>query len=125
MLNPDDAALAELDGRFDMIHSASFFHLFGWDDQLKVGERMVRFFRPGAQALVLGRQVGSETPPSLEEYRSSGEKRYHHNVDSMQRLWDVIGERTNTKWKASGKLTKVDFEDTERTIIRFAVVKLE
>ncbi len=91
-----------------MVHAASFFHLFGWDDQVRVGERIVRFFKPGAKApLVLGRQVGSPNPPSLEEYRASGETRYHHSPESLQLLWDEIGARTATKWKAHGNAARV------------------
>jgi len=76
----------------------SFFHVFGWDDQIRVGALVVRFLRPGAtNALVLGRQVGSENQPSLEEYYASGKRMYPHNVGSFQRLWDAIGEKTGTK----------------------------
>jgi hypothetical protein len=125
-LNPADAGLATLDGKFDIVHSASFFHLFGWDDQVKIGERIVRFFKPGAKALVLGRQVGRLEPLTLEAYRQQEEKRYHHNVATLQILWDVIGERTGTKWKATGHLfSDATLDDTGRVIIRFAVFKLD
>jgi hypothetical protein len=124
-LDPADAGLATLDGRFDIVHSASFFHLFGWDDQVKIGERVVRFFKPGAKALVLGRQVGRREPLSLEAYQQQEEKRYHHNVTTLQNLWDAIGERTGTKWKATGQLFDEIVDDTPRVIIRFAVFKLD
>ncbi|KAK4185424.1 hypothetical protein QBC35DRAFT_524926 [Podospora australis] len=39
ILNPDDENLKRLNGRVAIIHAASFFHLFGWDDQVAVGER--------------------------------------------------------------------------------------
>jgi len=126
IFDPANAGLATLDGKFDIVHTASFFHLFGWDDQVKVGERLVRFFKPGAKALVLGRQVGRWGPLSLEAYRQQEEKRYHHNVASLQKLWDVIGERTGTKWKATGQLfDDKTIDDPSRVIIRFAVFKLD
>jgi len=74
---------------------------------------------------VLGRQVGSKDPPTLEAYRASGEKRYHHDIASMQRLWDVIGERTGTKWVVSGDMLDFTEEAPPRVIIRFAVRKVE
>ncbi len=117
--------LTALDGGFDIVHTASFFHLFGWDEQIKVGERIVQFFKPGAKALVLGRQVGSPHPPTLEEYRAGSDRRYHHNVESMQVLWDEIGKRTGTKWKVTGKLIDTNYETQPRVIIRFAVFKVE
>lgn len=126
ILDPSDGALAGLDGRFDVVHSASFFHLFGWDDQVRVGERIVKFFKPGAKALVLGRQVGTFEPLSLEEYRAQGgEGRYHHNVETLQKLWDVIGEKTGTRWKVTGEMFDFNFEEVFRVIIRFVVSKLD
>ncbi len=125
ILDPGDPGLASLDGKFDIVHAASFFHLFGWDDQVKVGERVVRFFKPGAKALLLGRQVGNFHPPTLQEYREKGETRYQHNVESLQQLWDVVGEKTGTKWKVTGELAQMTVEDIDRVIIRFAVEKVE
>jgi ubiquinone/menaquinone biosynthesis C-methylase UbiE len=125
VLDPTNTSLAVLDAKFDIVHSASFFHLFGWDDQVTVGERIVRFFKPRAKALVLGRQVGTRDPLTLEEYRKQGEKRYQHNVETLQKLWDVIGEKTGTKWKATGELFDASFDEAPRVVIRFAVFKLD
>ena len=122
---PQASGLAALEGRFDIVHAASFFHLFGWDEQVTVGERIVGFFKPGAKALVLGRQVGNLDPLSPEEARARGEQRFLHNVESLQKLWDVIGERTGTKWRATGDLTDTIVEGIRRVIIRFAVFKVE
>jgi len=114
-----------LDGKFDIIHAASFFHLFGYDDQLRIGERIVRFLKPGAKdALIVGRQVGTHTPVSVEEANRTNQTRYHHNVESFQKLWDVVGERTGTKWRATGDLQDADMDGVTRTIIRFAVSRV-
>ena len=127
ILDDQDSALAAaLDGKFDMIHAASFFHLFGWDDQVRVGERLVRFLKTGAKdALVLGRQVGSENPPNLEEYYASGKRLYPHNVESFQRMWDIIGEKTGTKWRVSGGLFEMPFDAVSGTMINFVVRKVD
>jgi hypothetical protein len=122
MLDPSDTGIALLDGRFDIVHAASFFHLFGWDDQVKIGERIVRFFKPGSRALVLGRQVGSLNPLTLEAHHlEQGGKPYHHNLETLQNLWDTIGIRTGTKWTVSGELFDLNIDDVPRVIIRFAV----
>ncbi|KUJ10089.1 uncharacterized protein LY89DRAFT_597057 [Mollisia scopiformis] len=128
-LDSENKSLEVFDGKFDFVHAASFFHLFGWDDQVTAGVRVVKFLKPGSKAIILGRQVGTRKPVSLEAYRASGERRYHHNVETFQNMWDEIGEKTGTKWKATGELfeRKVGEEDDDevRTILRFAVFKLD
>jgi ubiquinone/menaquinone biosynthesis C-methylase UbiE len=125
VLDPADEALAALDGSFDVVHVASFFHLFGWDDQVKVGERIVRFFKPDAKGLVIGRQVGAYEPLTVQRFREQGGKRYLHNLETMQNMWDVIGEKTGTKWKVAGEISESKFDEIYRVIIRFTVAQLE
>ncbi|KAK3689345.1 hypothetical protein B0T22DRAFT_528349 [Podospora appendiculata] len=131
MLDPEDAGLKALDGTVDIIHAASFFHLFGWEDQVVIGVRMVRFFKDGVEgATVLGRQIGN--PGEVlepEEHARRGLGRYHHNRASMQRLWDVVGARTGTEWKVEAELETVveeavDGNEENRTTIRFVVRKV-
>ncbi|KAK3317566.1 hypothetical protein B0T19DRAFT_405253 [Cercophora scortea] len=133
MLDPDDAGMKALDGTVDIIHAASLFHLFGWEEQVVLGVRMVRFFREGvAGAMVLGRQIGNAGEVlEPEEHVRRGMGRYFHNEASMQRMWDVVGERTGTEWKVEAELETVveravvdmDGKDSEerRTTIRFVV----
>ncbi|KAK0611622.1 hypothetical protein B0T14DRAFT_390477, partial [Immersiella caudata] len=90
--------LEGLDGKVDIVHAAAFFHLFGWEEQVELGVRLVRFFRKGGEdQVVVGRQVGRE-----EGGVEGG--RYLHDGGSLQRLWDVIGERTGTRWKVESEL---------------------
>ncbi|KAK4166956.1 hypothetical protein QBC43DRAFT_349767 [Cladorrhinum sp. PSN259] len=119
-----------VDGKVDIIHVASVFHLFGWDDQVTLGVRMVKFFRgEGAKGrrTVVGRQVGnSEEPLDPKEHERLGLGRYHHNEASLQRLWDVIGERTGTTWAVEAGLEMVESDldgllSRELTMITFAV----
>lgn len=124
-----DEGVKGLEGRVDVVHAASFFHLFGWEEQVAVGVRIVSLFRKDVEnPVVLGRQVGEENPWGLEEYRALGdsEARYHHNGESMQRLWDEIGERTGTRWIVEAEMGKEgdvleNGEEVERTTIRYAV----
>ena len=90
--------LRKLDGTIDIIHAASFLHLFAWEEQVQAGMRMVRLMTKNS--LVLGRQAGTMKPG---EYARS---RYVHDPDSLQKLWDVIGEKTGTKWKVIAELRK-------------------
>ncbi|PMD34357.1 hypothetical protein L207DRAFT_497724 [Hyaloscypha variabilis F] len=139
ILNPTDTGLAVLDSKFDIVHTASFFHLFGWDDQVKIGQRVVKFFKPSARALILGRQSGRYEPLSLEAYRQQGGGRYQHNIATLQNLWDAIGRETGTKWKVTGQLLEstaprdsdhslapeTPVDGRPRVTLRFAVFKLD
>lgn len=99
--------LKNLMGKIDIIHAASFLHLFTWDDQIKAGSRMVRLFRPTTKdAMVLGRQVGTVKPGEYPG-RVDGRTRYRHDPQSFQKLWDVIGDKTGTKWKVDAELLSV------------------
>ena len=133
MLDPEDAALKALDGKLNIVHAASFFHLFGWEDQVDIGARMVRFFKPGAKRqTVVGRQIGDRSPLDPMVHHQRGLGRYHHNEESLQKLWDEIGERTNTKWKVEMAVLEDSPVDDERagggerrTVIRFVVVRVD
>jgi len=128
MLDANESALEVLDGRVDMIHAASFFHLFGWADQVRLGERMVRFFKKGAaEAMILGRQRGVREPMSREEHEQKGLVKYHHNPESFQVLWDEIGSKTGTKWKVDAELIEEarGRDNTEMRVgLRFIVKKV-
>ncbi|KIH89205.1 hypothetical protein SPBR_07674 [Sporothrix brasiliensis 5110] len=118
MLEDDEAGagqkeLTALDGTLDVVHAASFFHIFSWEDQVRLGERVVRFFRPadktkatnsGQPRLLFGRQVGNIAPVDRATLAARGEYRFHHNPATLQQLWDEIGERTKTKWRVEAEL---------------------
>ncbi|CAK7203581.1 hypothetical protein SEUCBS139899_006318 [Sporothrix eucalyptigena] len=110
---PGHDRLAALDGTFDIVHAASFFHLFSWEDQVRLGERVVRFFRPAGTAtnsgqprLLFGRQVGNIAPVDRETLAARGEYRFHHNPETLQKLWDEIGGKTKTKWRVEAELVQ-------------------
>ena len=96
--------LSKLDGKIDVIYAASFLHLFAWEEQVRAGTRMVRLMRD--DSLVFGRQVGT-TKPGVYARRTDNRPRYSHDPDSFQKLWDVIGEKTGTRWKVMAELQKV------------------
>lgn len=112
----------ELNGTASIVHAASVFHLFGWEDQVKLGVRVTKLFRPEGEAVVFGRQVGNYEPKELEEHASLGLKRYFHNPETWQKLWDEVGNLTGSKWKVDA--TMIDWvlgTKVNRPGIRFAV----
>ena len=91
--------LAALDGKVTVVHAAHFFHLFAWEEQIRVGKRMVKFLRPGVRdAVIFGRQIGSTRSDGHRVARANGE-RFVHGKESWQRLWDEVGDATGTTWR--------------------------
>ena len=97
--------LSKLNGKVDIIHAAAFLHLFDWEEQVRAGTRMVRLMTE--HSLVFGWQLGTTKPGSYVRQSDKSRTRYGHDPDSFQRLWDVIGEKTATKWNVVAKLHKV------------------
>jgi hypothetical protein len=58
----DTTVSSTLEGQSDIVHAASFLHLFGWEDQIRATVRLVAFLKDKSGTMVLGRHVGSETP---------------------------------------------------------------
>lgn len=92
---------ADLHGKIDVINDSAFSHLFPWETQVKVCALMARFSRPGA--LIIGRMTGSLKPAEYPALKP-GSTGWRHDVASLQRLWDEVGEKTGTKWKAHGTM---------------------
>lgn len=126
MLAASDLALAPLDGTVDIIHAASFFHLFSWADQVRLGARLVRFFKADAEpALVFGRQRGARETLPREGRQAEELARYDHNPATLQELWDEIGATTGTRWRVDARLEDESWgEGNNRVTIKFAVYRL-
>lgn len=123
-------SLEPLDGQFDIIHASSFLHLFGWDEQVRIGARLVRFFKPETKeaAMIVGRQVGAYEAPSLQVWREQlaegTVKNYRHDLKSWQLLWDEIGEKSGTKWEATGEFFSRMNDGITAPILQFTVKKV-
>lgn len=91
--------LAGLAGKlFDMIHAASFFHLFSWDDQVDAISRAFGLLKPKAGSVVFGRQTAVSQAKEVEHpaNKRSGNM-FHHDMDSFQRMVKEVGERMKIK----------------------------
>ncbi|KAI1275964.1 hypothetical protein F5Y07DRAFT_145424 [Xylaria sp. FL0933] len=89
------------DGKMTIAHAANFFHLFSWDSQLIICERIVGFFRRGLSAenpaVLFGNHLGSIKPGDV---RVGGFRVFMHDQTTFQSLWDEVGKKTGTTWKA-------------------------
>lgn len=97
-------ALDKLKGEIDVIYAGSFLHLFDWDGQVRAVKRMVQLLKPEKDSLVVGRQVGALVAGPHFKDKVAGANMYCHNVKSFQKMWDVVGGETGTKWKVEGEL---------------------
>ena len=105
LLPDEEYAASEMARSFErkmsIVHAGSFFHLFSWEAQLVMGERIVRFFRRGlsaeSPAVLFGTQLGRDNNPGeLEAF-----KIFLHDKNTFQALWDEVGRRTSTSWEVS------------------------
>ncbi|KAG8996463.1 hypothetical protein FRB94_008259 [Tulasnella sp. JGI-2019a] len=91
-------------GKIDIIYAGSFFHLFDWDDQVKIATRLVSILRPESGSLVLGRQVGSVVPGAIVHNTNESGRMYRHDADSFRRMWAEVGAATGTEWEVDAVL---------------------
>ena len=104
------AQFPDLERKIDIVHASSLLHLFTWEEQVIVTSRLVGFMKARPGSLMLGRHVGAV---NAGEYRglSEGTTTYRHNVESFQRLWEEVGEKTDSSWKVDARLDLKDIID--------------
>lgn len=102
-----EGSLPQLEAAIDIIHASSLFHLFAWDEQVRVATRLADFTKPKPGCMILGRQVGAM---EAGDYRGlhEGSSSYRHNFQSFQQLWTKVGEKTGTRWKVDAWLDMTD-----------------
>ena len=95
----------------DIVHAASFFHLFDWDEQFTVAKHVAKLLKPRPGSLLIGRQIGHRTAGEWARRLDSSKTRYRHNEESFTRLWKEVGDETGSEWEVDAKL---DEEDVQR-----------
>jgi hypothetical protein len=97
--------LKQFDGKADIIHANSVFHLFSWDDQMKAAKRVVQLMRPQKGSLILGSQIAHKDPGEVESRpgrRSS--TMYRHDEKSWERFWETVGEEVGLSFRVKSSL---------------------
>ncbi|KAI9827480.1 MAG: hypothetical protein M1832_004830 [Thelocarpon impressellum] len=100
-------SLPQLVGKLDMVWAGSFFHLFGWDDQIAVAKRIVELLKPQKGSVIFGRQAGNVTPGEIPHEANAGGTMYRHDVSSFEKLWVEVGKQTGTSWQVKARLDDV------------------
>jgi hypothetical protein len=103
----DDSALKELDGKLNIVHAASFFHLWDWDEQVKAAKRVVGLLKAEPGAMVFGRQGGMPEAGKISQAKKELNS-YWHNPESWARLWKQVGDETGSEWEVTSSLGEED-----------------
>ena len=105
----EDEPLGQLEGQIDVVHAGSFFHLFGYEQQVAVAKRVMKLLRQKKGSILVGRQVGNVNP---KEYvgPQREKSRFWHNAESWKRMWEEVGQATDSKWNV--EVTLVGVEET-------------
>ncbi|THX88731.1 hypothetical protein D6C98_02432 [Aureobasidium pullulans] len=98
------SALTPLAGKIDILHTSSFFHLFGYEGQKKIARRVVQLLKPQKDSLLVGRQVGNVRAHEEESSASGSGNMFLQNVESWKQMWEEIGEETGTQWEVNATL---------------------
>lgn len=100
----DSRAWVEVEGQLSVVHMGLFLHLFDWNEQKRICERVVGFLKQEKGVLVLGHQMGSTKPKDVPF--GTEKVVFRHDEKTFQRLWDEVGKSTNSQWIV--KDTKMD-----------------
>lgn len=98
-------SLTALEGRFEIIHACSFFHVFSRDEQLRACTRALRLLHEKPGSFVFGTQPGGGAHGKpRDDPREDAAKRCWHSKETWRELWLEVGRRVGTR-------LEVDVED--------------
>lgn len=100
----NDASPTELNGKLDIIHASSFFHLFPLSKQTEIAKRLVKLLRPVPGSLILGRQTGNVKPGEYKHGSHDQTGMWRHDASSWEEMWRAVGLNTGSVWRVEANL---------------------
>jgi len=104
------------ENKFGIIHTGLFLHLFDYNQQLTVCEKIIKLLSKEKGALFLGEMVGCEGSGVRDEgkdaakfWKKEEERKQHlHDVEGFKKFWSEMAEKTSTAgmWKVEGNFRK-------------------
>lgn len=97
------------ENKFSIIHAGLFLHLFNWEQQLLVCEKIIKLLKEEKGALFLGEMVGCQggglRGPANRDVLEK--KQFLHDEGSFAKFWDEVAEKTGTVglWRVEGAFT--------------------
>jgi hypothetical protein len=96
LLDKNSPDIQALEGTVDIIHISMVLHIWDWEGQIQVCQRLIKLLKPEKGVLIVGRLVGRLEP--CVWLGPHGRSMYKHNPDSFEKLWKELGELTGTQW---------------------------
>jgi hypothetical protein len=93
----DQKTLSEDRHTFDMVHAASFFHLFSWDEQVDAWTKTLHLLKPKTGSMVFGRQTAVKEAGIIKHPATRSGEMYRHDADSFKKLVERVSEETGVK----------------------------
>lgn len=84
-------------GRFNVINSGYFMHLWDWEGQVKVAKRMISILALHESCIVTGVHFGSENTGLWEKVPADNDPIFLHDSASLTELWQQVGKQTQTE----------------------------
>ncbi|KAF2794120.1 hypothetical protein K505DRAFT_324975 [Melanomma pulvis-pyrius CBS 109.77] len=102
------STLTELQGQFDMVYAGSFFHLWGYEEQVKASKSVALLLRPQKGSMILGRQVGAVNAATHNHNTNPTGTMFRHNIESLQKMWRDIGDDLGVSLTVEAELKELD-----------------
>lgn len=96
----------KLQGKIDIIHASSFFHLFPLAAQLLIAKRLLQLLRPIPGSLILGRQTAN-IKPGVYSHGSRDHTQpgmWRHDVGSWSEMWQQASRESKVQVRVEATL---------------------
>ncbi|CAG8154189.1 unnamed protein product [Penicillium olsonii] len=97
-LDPASPIFQKLAGKIDIAFASSLFHLWDYEQQLRVATHLVRLCRLRPNAMIVARQLGNVLGGSYQMADVAAGTNYRHNVQTIKGFWYDVGQATGTRW---------------------------
>ena len=89
---------AGLEGQsFDIIHAASFFHLFSWSEQVQAMTKAVFLLKLESGSMIFGRQLTVTDPGPWKVKTARSGEMYRHSGETFKELVAEVAEKTGVQ----------------------------
>ncbi|KAL8969997.1 MAG: hypothetical protein Q9183_001725 [Haloplaca sp. 2 TL-2023] len=88
IFDADEKLWAALEGKMDIVHASSLFHLFGLEKQRRIACLISKIVKPAPGSLVVGLQLGAKEKGEHIPVVNDQEPSFCHSLESMQAMWD-------------------------------------